>query len=252
MRRVVDLRAPAVDLPDGVCAVPVARLRVWVVPVAVGAVVSVRATPHRVVMGGSGGAYQVHRVDRVGRALGFLHRAVPGATRAGPTRPRASRGSRPSGNPPNLLIRTETPMTEPIDHATLPSASGADPSLDPLAAFGERAGQALRAFTDLSAADVFSPPVHAGERVVVTAATITRRGGFGFGGGAGSDAASATQPLGGGGGGGGRGEARPTAVIEIAPAGVSVQPIVDPTRIALATLGTMVGLALLHRLRHHR
>jgi uncharacterized spore protein YtfJ len=48
--------------------------------------------------------------------------------------------------------------------------------------------------------------------------------------------------LGGGGGGGGASMARPVAVISVGPEGVQVEPVVDPTKIAIAfftTLGSM-------------
>ena len=48
--------------------------------------------------------------------------------------------------------------------------------------------------------------------------------------------------LGGGGGGGGAAMARPVAVISVGPNGVQVEPVVDPTKIAIAfftTLGSM-------------
>jgi uncharacterized spore protein YtfJ len=80
--------------------------------------------------------------------------------------------------------------------------------------------------------------------------------GFGFGLGGGSDRGGRRQRvsedkpqdeegeagIGGGGGGGGASAGRPVAVISIGPEGVQVEPVVDPTKIALAfftTLGSM-------------
>jgi uncharacterized spore protein YtfJ len=110
---------------------------------------------------------------------------------------------------------------------------------------------------------VFSEPVTQGEYTVITAREITVGLGFGYGGGGGvgptspSDeaeegAGTAEAPgeaagYGGGGGGGGSSAGRPVAVIEIGPSGVRVEPIMDPTKIAIAmftTLGTMGVMAL--------
>lgn len=109
---------------------------------------------------------------------------------------------------------------------------------------------------------VFSQPVVSGEYTVITAAEVTASVGFGFGFGGGSAPTpaagadgkpeEATRPasdgegMGGGGGGGGGAMARPVAVITIGPRGVSVEPTVDATKIALAfftTLGAMFMMA---------
>jgi len=55
---------------------------------------------------------------------------------------------------------------------------------------------------------------------------------------------------GGGGGGGGAALGRPVAAIEIGPQGVRVEPIVDPTKIAIAFFSTIVSMiAMIGRMR---
>jgi hypothetical protein len=120
---------------------------------------------------------------------------------------------------------------------------------------------------------VFSAPVMQGDYTAITAREITIGLGFGYGGGGGVgpggkpedggaavDAEMAEETpgdaagYGGGGGGGGTATGRPVAVIEIGPSGVRVEPIVDPTKIAVAmftTLGAM-GMALLKMRRQMR
>jgi uncharacterized spore protein YtfJ len=86
----------------------------------------------------------------------------------------------------------------------------------------------LGRLTDVGADRVFREPVHAGDRVIVTASALDFAGGMGVG--------SGTDNEGGGGGGGGLGgrfEGRPVAAIEIGPDGVNIRPIVDFTRIGV-------------------
>lgn len=105
---------------------------------------------------------------------------------------------------------------------------------------------------------VFSDPVTQGEYTVITAREVTIGLGFGFGGGGGAGPAAAgetgtppgTAPdagagFGGGGGGGGSSVGRPVAVIEIGPAGVRVEPIVDPTKIAIAMFTALGSMAFM-------
>ncbi len=102
---------------------------------------------------------------------------------------------------------------------------------------------------------VYSEPVVSGEYTVITASEVTIAMGAGYGGGGGiskpkgrNDKAEAFESgspvenggVGGGGGGGGTAMGRPVAVITIGPKGVHVEPVVDPTKIALA-LFTAVG-----------
>ena len=99
---------------------------------------------------------------------------------------------------------------------------------------------------------VYSEPVTVGEHTVITASEVKVGMGFGFGGGgaAGIEAAegeakSENEPqdegegVGFGGGGGGVSGGRPVAVISIGPEGVRVEPVVDPTKIALAFFTTL-------------
>ena len=103
---------------------------------------------------------------------------------------------------------------------------------------GGRIETSLAQITDMSTGgSVFGPPEHVGDRVVITASTFSRAGGFGFGGGGGSPEAGAEFGAGGGGGGGGTSEGRPVAIIDIGPEGVSIKPVFDFTKLGLAALG---------------
>jgi len=110
-----------------------------------------------------------------------------------------------------------------------------------------------RLFEVASPRGVFSEPVAANGKTVITAAEVSIGMGFGYGVGGGGDeaeeAAEATDTtsgmgFGGGGGGGGASTGRPIAAIIISEDGVRVEPIVDPTKIALAFF-TMIGSFLL-------
>jgi uncharacterized spore protein YtfJ len=115
---------------------------------------------------------------------------------------------------------------------------------------------------------VFSEPLHAGEYTVITAAEVMASGGVGYGGGGGSGPAMAEteeveltdaipveaiaeddeaggEGYGVGGGGGGYSFARPVAAITIGPDGVTVEPIVDATKIAIAMFTTLGAMALM-------
>ena len=84
---------------------------------------------------------------------------------------------------------------------------------------------------------IYSAPVTVGEQTVITASEVSIGMGLGYGGG-GDQTGS-----GGGGGGGGGSVGRPVAVISIGPQGVHVEPVVDPTKMALAFF-TMIGAIL--------
>jgi uncharacterized spore protein YtfJ len=103
---------------------------------------------------------------------------------------------------------------------------------------------------------VYGEPLTVGEHTVITASEVSVGMGFGYGMGGGLGRGgpkrrmNESEPevegegtgLGGGGGGGGGSMARPVAVISVGPEGVQVEPVVDPTKIALAfftTLGSM-------------
>ena len=122
----------------------------------------------------------------------------------------------------------------------------------------ERAAQVVEKLFDVTQPNaVYSEPVAAGDHTIITAAEVSVGMGYGFGMGGGSgrggpssgededeSAMSEGQGtgMGGGGGGGGGANARPVAVISVGPEGVGVEPVVDPTKIAIAfftTLGSM-------------
>jgi uncharacterized spore protein YtfJ len=97
---------------------------------------------------------------------------------------------------------------------------------------------------------VFSKPVKVGDALVITASEVNVGLGFGFGSGRGpriltnlpdeSRKEGTESALGSGSGGGGGAGARPVAVITIREDMVSVEPIMDRTKIALAFF-TMLG-----------
>lgn len=103
-------------------------------------------------------------------------------------------------------------------------------------------------FAVANAESVFREPVAAGDYTIITASEVSVGAGFGFGlgGGSGSESVEGESvPMegggaGGGGGGGGASMGRPVAVISVGPDGVHVEPVVDPTKIALAFF-TMLG-----------
>jgi uncharacterized spore protein YtfJ len=105
-------------------------------------------------------------------------------------------------------------------------------------------------FSAARANAVFSEPVVSGNYTVITACEVSAGGGFGSGMGFGppekqSDEASQSQKASGGGGvgGGGASNGRPVAAIIVGPDGVTVQPVLDVTKVALASIafaGTIV------------
>jgi uncharacterized spore protein YtfJ len=103
-----------------------------------------------------------------------------------------------------------------------------------------------RLFDAASAETVFGEPIQQGDYTLITASEVTVGLGFGFGvgGGEGMEEEEKTgeDDDGGGGGGGGGSMGRPVAVIAVGPHGVTVEPVVDATKIALAfatALGSM-------------
>lgn len=89
---------------------------------------------------------------------------------------------------------------------------------------------------------VFGKPVEQGQYTVITASELAVGMGIGVGLGGATEGDESTNGGGGGGGGGGASMGRPVAAILIGPDGVRVEPIVDPTKIALAfftTIGAM-------------
>lgn len=114
---------------------------------------------------------------------------------------------------------------------------------------------------------VYSKPVVAHNYTVITASEVTAGGGFGSGTGFGpATPTPAEKPVdgreaqeepvnsGGSGMGGGGGSAgRPVAIIVIGPEGVSIKPIFDITKIALAGIAAWITmLTVLRRMRNIR
>ena len=104
--------------------------------------------------------------------------------------------------------------------------------------------------------------MRSGEYTLITASEITAAGGFGSGGGVGPGeegagaVAEATggasgQSSGAGGGGGGMSMGRPVATIVVGPDGVTVRPVVDVTKIAIAALTAWgaIGMMVVRMLR---
>jgi uncharacterized spore protein YtfJ len=98
---------------------------------------------------------------------------------------------------------------------------------------------------------VFSKPVRHGDTTIITCSEVMAVLGFGVGEGGGGDKESAGH--GSGGGGGGRTFSRPVAAIVASPGGVTIQPIMDPAKLALAALTTLGFMfAMMGRMRRGR
>jgi uncharacterized spore protein YtfJ len=100
---------------------------------------------------------------------------------------------------------------------------------------------------------VFGAPVVSGAFTVITASEVSAGGGFGSGRGTIPKPAIKANGTGlpagesGGSGGGGGASGRPIAAIVIGPDGVSIKPVFDATKFALAAitaLGTMLAMFL--------
>ena len=94
--------------------------------------------------------------------------------------------------------------------------------------------------TFLEAADVnkvYAQPVQHEDNLIIPAAEVVA--GMGFGAGFGTGGSPPDNGGGGGGGGGGKTFARPVAVIIADKNGVRVEPVMDPTKIALTALTAM-------------
>lgn len=81
---------------------------------------------------------------------------------------------------------------------------------------------------------VYASPIRHGDRMVIPAAEVVCAFGFGYG--EGSGVSGEDKGGGVGGGGGGRTFARPVAVIVCSQEGVSVQPVIDRTKLWMAAL----------------
>ena len=125
----------------------------------------------------------------------------------------------------------------------------------------QRANELLGKLFDITQPSaVYSEPVTKGEYTVITASELQAGVGTGFGGGGdfhqksanGDVKAADNGPLenssvstgGGGGGGGGGASARPIAAIIIGPNGVRVEPIIDPTKIAITFFTALGGMVM--------
>jgi uncharacterized spore protein YtfJ len=112
-----------------------------------------------------------------------------------------------------------------------------------------------RLFDVAQAGSVFSEPISAGDRIVITAAEVTAGVGMGMGAGMGSDEGEEkaekvegkTSGGGGGGGGGGGSMARPVATIIIGPSGVQVEPVVDVTKLGIAFFTALGAIFIARR-----
>jgi uncharacterized spore protein YtfJ len=108
---------------------------------------------------------------------------------------------------------------------------------------------------------VFGKPITVGDSQILTASETFATVGFGFGVGGGEALEGAPEPReqrenedeaesggvggGGGGGGGGLSLGRPVAVVRVDPLGVTVEPIVDVTKIALAAFTALGSMFLM-------
>jgi uncharacterized spore protein YtfJ len=142
-----------------------------------------------------------------------------------------------------------------------------DASVDEAVPLMDRAGEQApkmleKIFAAAQPGAVFGQPVDAGSYTLITAAEVTSGGGFGVGMGRGpapkrdakasppAEAASPAgrQSIGGSGfGGGGGSMGRPVAIIAVGPSGVTVRPVVDVTKVALAVLTASAAMFGLQR-----
>lgn len=131
-------------------------------------------------------------------------------------------------------------ISEPVEEGTVPAG------IDGFTAAAVRstdqaAGVIGRLFDVAQPNAIFGKPVVQGQYMVITASEVAVGMGIGFGVGGDADEEGGDAG-GGGGGGGGASMGRPVAAILIGPDGVRVEPIVDPTKIAIAfftTIGAM-------------
>jgi uncharacterized spore protein YtfJ len=98
---------------------------------------------------------------------------------------------------------------------------------------------------------VYAEPLESGDYTVITASELVVTMGAGYGGGGGytpseegEENAEPSFGSGGGGGGGGFAMGRPVAVITVGPEGTQVEPIVDPTKIAIAFFTTFAAMVI--------
>jgi len=99
---------------------------------------------------------------------------------------------------------------------------------------------------------VFGQPVERGDTTIIPCCVISVGGGMGFGSGPSGGNEQRQMVVGQGGGAGGGATGRPIAVIVMSPDGVRVEPILDMTKVVLATFTTatfvLIQLSRLMRL----
>ena len=98
--------------------------------------------------------------------------------------------------------------------------------------------QVLGRLVGVARADaVFGQPMERGDSIVIPCSEVSVGMGFGMGMGGGGEQQQG-QGSGGGAGAGGTSKGRPIAAIIVSPEGVRVEPIVDVTKVVLASLTT--------------
>lgn len=98
-------------------------------------------------------------------------------------------------------------------------------------------GSVERLLTVANAGAIFGQPITQGDTTIVPCSEVAAAIGLGGGTGYGPDS-QGQQAGGGGAGGGGGARGRPVAAIVITPQGVRVEPVLDVTRIVLASMVT--------------
>lgn len=104
-----------------------------------------------------------------------------------------------------------------------------------------------------SANTCFGDPIQVDDKTIIPTAEVICGSGFGLGFGKGNDTdeEKTDEGEGGGGGGGGFTRSRSVAVVTVSPTGVTVEPIVDATQIAMAGIAAIafVGFWLLRLMK---
>ena len=111
----------------------------------------------------------------------------------------------------------------------------------------DEAGRLIGRLFDVARTDaVYSQPLTQGGVTVITASELSVSMGVGFGGGEGEDDEEGSGS-GGGGGGGGFAMGRPVAVIAIDQHGVTVSPVFDLTKVAIAGITALGAMFIAYR-----
>jgi uncharacterized spore protein YtfJ len=112
----------------------------------------------------------------------------------------------------------------------------------------DEAGRLIGRLFDVARTDaIYSQPLTQGGVTVITVSELSVSMGVGFGGGEGEDKEEGSGSGGGGGGGGGFAMGRPVAVITIDPHGVTVQPVFDLTKVAIAGITALGAMFIAYR-----